>query len=60
MKILERRQHIPKCYHVRCDWCNSLLECDDNDFVCRGEQWITCPVCNRIILVNDKTMIKDE
>lgn len=60
MKILERRQHIPKRYRVQCDYCTSLLECDENDFILREEHWITCPVCNQIILVNDKTIIKDE
>lgn len=59
MKILERRQHIPKRYRVRCDYCNSLLECDDNDFVYRDEQWITCPVCNTIIIINNNTIIKE-
>lgn len=60
MKILERRQHILKRYRVQCDYCNSLLECDENDFVHREEHWVICPVCNRIIFVDNKTMIKDE
>ena len=50
IKIIERKERKIPPFHFSCNFCESILECDENDFdfpMSLGRATVLCPGCNQ-------------
>lgn len=47
-KIIEKKEHQPDTYRIKCEECEKLFEAENEDFHYLGDDWLTCtcPWCD--------------
>ena len=63
VKVIERKERKLPRYRFSCDYCGSVLECDENDLespMSLGRATVICPVCAQITHVQESDRFFDE
>lgn len=63
VKIIERKERKIPHFRFSCNFCESILECDENDFdfpMSLGRATVLCPVCHQRTSVREEDKIYKE